>query len=93
VVLDSTVLRALESACHRWSGTEIAWEAIEWVLAHDSLVGRALNESGSVRAFIYDGANSIKQPDITVTYVLTVNEIIVKIAEFKNAKAPFAGKG
>jgi hypothetical protein len=93
VVLDPAVLQALESACDKWPGTEIAWEAIEWVLAHDPLVGRPLNEDGSLRAFIYDGANSIKQPDIEVTYTINLNEIVVKITEFRNAKATYSGKG
>lgn len=93
MVLSTAVRQSLESACDKWTGTEIAWEAIEWVLSHDSQVGRSLNESGSLRALIYDGANSIKQPDIEVTYMIEIYEIVVKTAEFKDAKAYYAGKG
>jgi hypothetical protein len=92
VVLDSGVARDLEAACEKWSGTEIAWEAIEWVLCRDPEVGRALNESGSVRAFIYVGARAIQQPDIQVTYVVEQNEIVVKIAVFTDAQATYAGR-
>jgi hypothetical protein len=92
VVLDADVLEELESACDRWAGTEIAWEAIEWALCRDPDVGRALNEGGSERAFVYIGARSIHQPDIEVTYVVEGNEIVVKIAEFADAKASYAGR-
>jgi len=92
VVLSTSVRQSLESACDKWAGTEIAW-VIEWVMSHNSHVGRPLNESGSLRAFIYDGANSINQPDIEVTYMVEVYEIVVKTAEFNDAKAHYAGKG
>jgi hypothetical protein len=92
-VLDGRVAEELESACRKWNGTEVAWEAIEWVLCRDPEVGRALNESGRIRAFIYVGARSIHQPDIEVTYVTDLHEITVKIVVFSDAKASYAGRG
>jgi hypothetical protein len=82
----------VESACDKWAGAEIAWNAIEWVLGHDHLAGPALVEGGNLRAFIYQGAISIKQPDIAVIYSVEVDEIVIKAVKFKNASASYAGK-
>jgi hypothetical protein len=74
-----------------WPDAERAWNAIEWTLAHDPLIGLALLEGGTVRAFIYRGARSIGQPDIEVIYETTSHEIIVHSAEFSEAEAGQAG--
>ncbi len=71
----------------------MAWMAIEWVLARDPLVGRALTEKGNLRAFQYDGAKSIKQPDLYVIYEIFGNEIVVKVVGYDEAQAPNAGRG
>ena len=66
VILDEGVRKAVDSAIGQYPDAERAWEAIEWALAHDPLVGVPLSESGNTRGFIYDGARSIGQPDVDV---------------------------
>lgn len=66
--------------------------AIEWVLARDPDVGVPLTEGGNIRAFLYDGARSIKQPDVEIIYQIQLNEIIVHSAVFTDAKAERAGR-
>jgi hypothetical protein len=51
-----------------------------------------LTEGGSLRAFVYDGARSIDQPDIEVIYEIQLNVIVIRNAVFSNAKAPQAGR-
>jgi hypothetical protein len=92
IVLDSAVRDALDSAVRKWDDTERAWIAIEWTLVRDPIVGRPLTEKGNIRAFEYDGARSIGQPDIEVIYEITLHEIIVRNAVFSNAKATQAGR-
>jgi hypothetical protein len=65
--------------------------AIEWVLSHDPHVGRSLTEKGNLRAFQYDGAKSIKQPDLYIIYEILSNEIVVKVVGYDEATAPSAG--
>lgn len=64
MVLDDTARASLDYAREQWSGTEMAWMAIEWALSRDPAIGRSLTEKGNLRAFLYDGARSIKQPDL-----------------------------
>jgi hypothetical protein len=61
------------------------------VLAHDPLVGRLLTEAGNLRAFEYDGARSIKQPDLHVIYEVLDHEIVIKVVGYDEAKASSAG--
>jgi hypothetical protein len=91
VVLESVALRAVDSACDKWRDAERAWIAIEWVLVRDPHVGVALTEHGNIRAFLYAGARSIDQPDVEVIYEIRQDEIIVRSAVFRDAKASFAG--
>ena len=92
VVLDEGARKSLVSAIDKWSDAERAWEAIEWALARDPFVGVPFTESGNVRGFVYDGARSIDQPDVEVVYEITKDEIIVRSAEFCDAKATQAGR-
>ena len=92
MVLDTAARLSVDSAYERWDDAERAWEAVEWVLARDPLVGVPLSEKGNVRGFVYDGAKSIRQPDIDVIYEITDNEIIVRSAEFTDAKFSQAGR-
>jgi hypothetical protein len=92
VVLESVSQKAVDCACNTWEDAERAWVAIEWTLAHDPAVGVPLSEQGNVRGFLYDGAQSIGQPDIEVIYEIQPDAIIVRSAEFKNPKASFAGR-
>lgn len=93
VVLDTVARDAVDSACKKWVAAERAWDAIEWCMARDPLVGVPLVESGKVRGFQYDGARSIHQPDVSVIYEMTDDEIIVRSAVFTDAKAQRAGHG
>jgi hypothetical protein len=82
----------LDYVCHHWAGGELAWIVIEWVLSHDPDVGRCLTEKGSLRAFQYDGARSIKQPDLYVIYEVLPNEIVIKVFAYDEAQAGQAGR-
>lgn len=93
MVLDTVAQVALDSAIDCWRDTERAWEAVEWAIARDPLVGLPLSESGKIRGFVYDGARSIGQPDIQVIYeIATRSEICVRSAQFSDAKASQAGR-
>jgi hypothetical protein len=59
----------------------------------DPLIGAPLSESGTVRAFLYIGAKSIRPPDIDVIYTTFPHEIVVNDAVFRDAKTAFAGHG
>jgi hypothetical protein len=92
VVLDYTVQEALDSASEQWDGTQIAWLAIEWTLAHDPDVGRLITNKANVRELIYDGARSIRHPDIYVVYEVMADQIIIKLAIFVEAQASYVGR-
>lgn len=92
IALDDPVAEAVDDACLRWPGADLAWQVVEWGLAHDPQIGLALNESGTVRAFIYDGAKSIGQPDIQVIYEIEGDRIIVRKATFSEPKLGYAGR-
>jgi hypothetical protein len=89
---DERARDSVDSAIDKWPDAERAWEAVEWVLARDPVVGVPLNEAGNIRGFVYDGARSIGQPDIDVIYEITPDEIIVRSAEFTDAKISQAGR-
>lgn len=91
VALDHTVQRALDAACEQW-GTEIAWLAIEWALVRDPEVERLITNKANVREPIYDGAKSIKQPDIYVVYEVMEHQTIIKLAVFVEAQASYIGR-
>jgi hypothetical protein len=93
VILDTVARQTVDSAILTWAGAELAWAAIEWTLSHDAYVGVPLNEGGSVRAFLYDGARSICHPDVEVTYEICPHEIIVRRAVFRDARLSFSGRG
>ncbi|MEM6712416.1 MAG: hypothetical protein AAF590_09055 [Pseudomonadota bacterium] len=52
----------------RWSGAETAWDAVTLVLAYDPEIGEPLNEAGTLRTFVLQGARSNDMPDIVVIY-------------------------
>jgi hypothetical protein len=94
VVLDDLARQSLDHICELWEGGETAWRAIEWVVAHDPLVGRRLSEVelAELRAFQYDGARSIKQPDLYVIYEVLDHQIVVKVIGYDDPKAASAGR-
>jgi len=93
VVLDHIVQDAVDSACEQWDGTTIAWSAIEWTLARDPEAGRLITNKANVRELIYDGAKSIKHPDVYIVYEVLEHQIIIKLAVFVEAQASYAGRG
>jgi hypothetical protein len=93
VILEPVAQQAFDSACDNWEDAERAWMAIEWALARDPHVGVSLTEGGNVRGLLYDGAQSIGQPDVEVIYEIQQNANIVRAAMFKDAKTRFAGRG
>jgi hypothetical protein len=94
VVLDEFARQALDHICEQWEGGETAWRAIEWVMARDPLVGRRLSEAeaAELRAFQYDGARSIRQPDLYVIYEVLEHEIVVRVIGYDDARAASAGR-
>ena len=91
MVLDDFARQSLEYICEQWDGGELAWLVVEWVLAHDELVGRLLTEKANLRGFEYAGAKSIKQPDLYVIYEVLEHEIVVKVIGYDEAKASSVG--
>jgi hypothetical protein len=92
VVLDHIAQSALDSAYEQWDGTPTAWSAIEWTLARDPEAGRLVTNKANVRELIYDGARSIRHPDIYLVYEVMDHQIIVKLAIFVEAQASYAGR-
>ena len=91
--LESRVSDAVDAAIQIWPGAERAWEAVEYTLAHDPEVGAPLNEAGTVRAFVFHGAQSAGIPDIQVTYRHEASLISVQDALFTQSRFPFHGTG
>jgi len=75
-----------DSAEERWTGAELAWEAITWAISHDPAVGAFLPDGSRLRALKYDGARSIDQPDVTIIYEDLGHEIVIRDALFEDAK-------
>ena len=93
IVEDPDAQRALDDAIERWEGTPIAWDAVTWVLMRDPNLGKALTEDGSIRAFTYEGARSIKQPTITMVYeIVGKHEIVIRDARFTEPKYGQVGR-
>ena len=92
VFLEESARAALDSAEERWRGCDVAWMAIEWALVHDPQIGVPLNEAGTVRAFVYDGAVSIDQPDVRVTYEIHAEHLVIRRLVFSPPKASQAGR-
>jgi hypothetical protein len=82
---------AVDDAIQRWPAAERAWEAVEFTLAHDPDRGTALNESGTLRAFVFHGAQSASMPDISVTYQVHGEIITIHDAQFQKSRFPFHG--
>ena len=91
VIEDEAVRLALDHARDRWEGTDSAWEALTWVLAHEPREGQPITESGKTRAYVYVGARSIKHPTIEVIYIDDDPFLTFVSAEFREADASYSG--
>jgi hypothetical protein len=89
--LDRRVSDAVDAAIPKWAGAERAWEAIEFTLSHDQLAGVSLNEAGTLRAFVFHGAQSASIPDISVTYTSDGELTTIHDAQFIPSRFPFHG--
>ena len=61
-----SVTEALNDARDKWSGADVAWENATWTIVHDpeSPESKPLNDTGTVRVAVFQGARSIGQPTI-----------------------------
>lgn len=87
------VARARDEAELRWPRAIDSWEALTYILTHDPECGRPLDESGNVRAYIWDGARSAGLPTLSVVYVIEQNDFTIRKAEFSDAKYHNSGNG
>lgn len=90
---DEQVRLAVDAACQKWDRAIDAWETVCWALSRDPTVGKPLNEAGSVRGTIFDGARSIKMPSIDVIYTYDSQYITLKDARFYDSPHHYAGQG
>lgn len=86
-----SVRQALDAATLQWTGAELAWEALTWVICRDPEAGQPITESGRVRTYEIQGARSRDMPSVAVIYEETVFGIIIHDATFSQAKAFVAG--
>lgn len=87
VAYDSPAATAVDAAELKWERADDAVQAVEWTLAHDPKAGVAVTESGLVRAFVYEGAVSIKMPTVRVLYQIQEHRIVIRDMHFEEAKA------
>ena len=88
---DAAVHQALDAALDRWPRAEDAWDAVTWALARDPTVGKALNETGTIRSVVFDGAGSIGLPSLDVIYEFDEQLVSVRDVRFYDAPYPTAG--
>ena len=90
---EDEVRRAVDAAYMRWARAHEAWEAVTWALARDPFsAGPPLSESGMVRAFVFEGARSIKMPTVKVVYLIRPSVVIISAALFEEAVHMYAGR-
>ena len=92
IVTEPSVDEAYEAACLRWPKAHDVWEAITWALSREPREGRALTESGNVRAYTLEGARSVGWPTLTVLYRTENGHVVIYDAEFTEAKYGQAGR-
>lgn len=91
IVYENRAADAITAALARWGHVEEIVNAIEWALIHDPAIGPIINERG-IRAFVYPGARSIKEPDVDILYEERPDRIVIHDVTFRDAKAHYAGK-
>lgn len=92
VFLDETARRGMDAAAEKWPRADDVWIVVEYVLAHDPEVSTALNESGRLRAFTWDGAASAQLPTVDVIYAIGSTDITIKSMRWRNAQNARAGR-
>jgi hypothetical protein len=89
---EDSVGLARDLAEAKWSRANDAWESVTWTIVHDEECGAPLNDTGSVRGYVWDGARSIDMPSIDVIYEIYPDLIIIHYAEFRDAPYGQAGR-
>ena len=83
---------AFDAAQEEWEGADAVWRAMEWTLARDPIAGAPLNEAGTVRTYMIQGAQSHNWPTLTVIYRIDTPKLI-SIHDAKFEKAGFYKAG
>ncbi|GLS36373.1 hypothetical protein GCM10010869_19620 [Mesorhizobium tianshanense] len=89
---EDRVRLARDLAETKWSRANDAWESITWTILHDETCGFPMNETGTVRGYVWDGARSIDLPSIEVIYEIQLDLIIIHEADFRDAPYRQAGR-
>ncbi|MCQ1574073.1 hypothetical protein NFO65_25405 [Neorhizobium galegae] len=80
-----SVSAAVDAAELKWPRADEAWQAVQWALARDPDVGPAINSSGTLRGFVFDGAKSIGLPTVEVIYRVESDHILIEDVEFRDS--------
>lgn len=78
VRLEPDVEDILDEARRTWDRLDDAIEMIEWVLARDPTTGDPVNEGGSLRTLVFEGAYAQDLPSIQLTYVDEAPYVTIK---------------
>lgn len=89
---EDRVRLARDLAEEKWSRAFDAWEDVTWTIVRDENCGSPLNDTGSIRGYVFDGARSIDMPSIEVIYEIYPNLIIIHYADFRDAPYGQAGR-
>lgn len=82
---DDCVRTTRDEAESLWPRATDSWEAVTWTLVHDETCGRPLNEQGTIRGYVWDGARSAKLPSVEVIYEIQNTDIVIRDARFFEA--------
>lgn len=86
------VQRSVDEACERWLQGYEAWEAITWAISQDDMIGRALNETGTLRIIKSEGALYLGLPTVTVLWRIGEDSVIIEGARFEEPTILQAGR-
>ena len=89
---EDSVGLARDLAEAKWARANDAWESVTWTIIHDEACGVPLNDLGSIRGYVWDGARSIDMPTVEVIYEIQLDLIIIWYAEFRDAPYGQAGR-
>jgi hypothetical protein len=76
----------LDNACEVWLRADDQINLLEWAIARDPTEGKALTESGNIRAITIQGAQSISSPTVTLIYRIEQHRVVVLNAKVEAAK-------
>jgi hypothetical protein len=88
---DPPVQVARDEAALKWARADDAWEAITWTVSRDEACGSSLNDTGTIRGYIWDGARSADLPSVEIIYEIQATDIVIRDARFYDA--PFYQHG